>query len=552
MADARSQGGLDLRGYTSRYFLNPNEVLRAAAGTGFSLSDAASICLDDCPALLPALGGGKLTWVCRYPYSEGVQWVDPTIVPSLSAWANANYDYFAVLNSTYVASSCALQGPCYPVLTPQLDSHHTCQYEALQNVPLDVSAVASFQACVNCCTEPAPLADPVCNTTDATGNPTVWNFSGSTSTPNGYMLCLNSCQELHQTIQSFVDSTVASISPDAYAQFVTTCAAATGLPPASVPAPGTQDGGLLAQIAAQEASSKKSMADRYVGDIVTGWRAMVVCGLLLPFLCSLLWLGLLRFLAAPLVYGTLILVDFGLLAVTLYCFSKAGVISTNELGAVRSSVTIHDGHLSFNASNITAAVNASIAAVSALYNASSVALNSTTTTGLVYDVAKNAKLQMYYLGVACIVFTVVAWVLTAFFLPRIRVAIATLKVACDVIAHIPSIILQPVAASAITVLFMGWWIASGVFIYSSGQIVKRDCCASVQSSLQALYPDLPTQAIPSCSSIPCGYGACPAYGYLPRRCLPRAYACVAEVVINKTLRTALIYHGFQLLWCELR
>lgn len=497
-------------------------MLRAAAGTGFSLSDAASICLDDCPALLPA---GQLSWVCKYPNSEGVQWVDPTVVPSLSAWTNANFDYFAGLNSTFVASSCALQGPCYPVLTPQLDSHHTCQYEALQNVPLNTAAVASFQSCVNCCTEAAPQSDPVCTATDSSGHPTVWSFQGNTTTPNGYILCLNSCQELHQSIESFVDSTVASISPDAYAQFVTTCAAATGLPPASVPAPGTQDGGLLAQAAAQEAASKKSMADRYVGDIALGWRAMVVCGLLLPFLLSLLWMGLLRFLAAPLIYGTLVLVDFGLLAITLYCFSKAGVISSNELGAVRGSVSLHNGQLSFNASNITAAVNASVSAVTMLNNASSTALNSTT-TGLIVDVAKNAKLQMYYLGIAGIVFTVVAWILTAFFLPRIRVAIATLKVACDVITHMPSLVLQPVAASAITVLFMAWWIASGVFIYSSGEIVKRDCCASVQSSLQELYPDLPSQVIPPCGSIPCGY----------------------EVVINKTLRTALIYHGFMLLW----
>lgn len=81
-----AQGGLDLRGYTSRYFLDPNQVLRAASGTGFSLSDAASICLDDCPALLPSLGGGKLTWVCKYPNSQGVQWVDPTVVPSLAVW----------------------------------------------------------------------------------------------------------------------------------------------------------------------------------------------------------------------------------------------------------------------------------------------------------------------------------------------------------------------------------------------------------------------------------------------------------------------------------
>lgn len=440
--------------------------------------------------------------------------------------AGANYDYFDVLNSTYVASSCALQGPCYPVLTPQLDSHHTCQYETMTNVPLNTVAVASFQSCVNCCTEAAPLNDPVCTAKDpASGNPSVFSFTGNTSTPNGYINCLNSCEQLHQTIASFVDSTVSSISPSAYAQFVTTCATATGSPPAQVPAPGTQGGGLLAQAAAQEASNKKSMADRYVGDIVTGWRAMVVCGLFLPFILSLIWMGLLRFFAAPLIYTTIAFVDFGLLALTIFCFAKSGVISRDELGAVRSSVTVHNGHLSFNASNITAAVNASVTAVLMLNNASSTALNSTT-TGLVYDLAHNAKLDMYYLGVACIVFTVVAWVLTFFFLPRIRVAIATLKVACDVVSHVPSLVLQPVAASAITVLFMAWWIVSGVFIYSSGQIVKRDCCAAVQASLQAMYPQLPSQAIPSCSSIPCGY----------------------EVVINKTLRTALIYHGFQLLW----
>jgi hypothetical protein len=205
--------------------VNPNQVLRASAGVGFSIADATSICLPDCPALLPA---GALSWVCKYPNSEGVAWVDAGAVPSLEAWASQNYDYFAQLNSTFQASSCELKGPCWPVLTPQLDSHHTCQYEALNDVPLNVAAVAAFQQCVSCCEEASPEDDAACTATDGAGNPNVWSYDGNTSTPNGYIMCLNSCQTLHQSIASFVADTTQSISPEAYALYTTTCAAATG------------------------------------------------------------------------------------------------------------------------------------------------------------------------------------------------------------------------------------------------------------------------------------------------------------------------------------
>jgi hypothetical protein len=188
-----------------------------------------------------------------------------------------------------------------------------------------------------------------------------------------------------------------------------------------VPAPGTSDGGALAAAAAAAANSKKSVAQRHVGDLVTGWRSMVVCGLLLPFLLSLLWMVLLRFLAGPLVWGTLATVDIGLLAVTLYCFSKAGVIGTNDLGAVKDSVTFHNGRPSFNFTNVTAAFNASVAAVQALNNASATAVNVTSSpAGLIVDIAHDAKLQMYYLGVAAIIATLIAWITTAIFIPRIK------------------------------------------------------------------------------------------------------------------------------------
>lgn len=71
-----------------------------------------------------------------------------------------------------------------------------------------------------------------------------------------------------------------------------------------------------------------------------------------------------------------------------------------------------------------------------------------------------------------------------------------------------------------------WWVAVGLFIYSSGEIVKRDCCAEVQGEFQQLYPGLPAAVIPSCSQINCGY----------------------TVVMNKNLQHTLIYHGFEFLW----
>ncbi len=269
------------------------------------------------------------------------------------------------------------------------------------------------------------------------------------------------------------------------------------------------------------------MAQRYVGDLVTGWRSMVVCGLLLPFLLSLIWMVALRFLAGPLVWGTLATVDIGLLAVTLYCFSKSGVIGTNDLGAVKSSVSFSNGRPSFNFTNVTAALNASVTAVQALNNASAVAVNATSSpAGLVMDIASNAKLQMYYLGIAAIIATLIAWIATAILIPRIKIAIATLKVACDVMGSVPTLILQPVIAAAFTVLFMAWWVVSAVFVYASGDIVKRNCCAAVQASLHELYPSAPNVTIPDCADIPCGY----------------------EVVMNKPLQAALVYHGFEFLW----
>ena len=102
--------------------------------------------------------------------------------------------------------------------------------------------------------------------------------------------------------------------------------------------------------------------------------------------------------------------------------------------------------------------------------------------------------------------TVITWLFTIFLIPRLRIAIATIKVACHSMKEVPSLMLFPFVGGLAISGFMVWWVAVGVFVYSSGTMVKRDCCAQVQAAFGQLYPGyLAANAAPSCADIHCGY-----------------------------------------------
>lgn len=69
-------------------------------------------------------------------------------------------------------------------------------------------------------------------------------------------------------------------------------------------------------------------------DVLTGWKALVVTGLFLPFILSFVYLILLRFFAGPMVYTTVLLVNLAAVGATLYCFSKAGFIGASPLPCI--------------------------------------------------------------------------------------------------------------------------------------------------------------------------------------------------------------------------
>ena len=116
---------------------------------------------------------------------------------------------------------------------------------------------------------------------------------------------------------------------------------------------------------------------------------------------------------------------------------------------------------------------------------------------------------------------------TIILIPRLKIAIATIKVAVDSLKAVPSLMLFPLAGGLAISGFMVWWVAVAIFVYSSGKMTKRDCCASVQSAFSDMYPSyVAMSGPPSCDEIHCGY----------------------QVEMNDPLRYSLIYHGFEFLW----
>ena len=396
------------------------------------------------------------------------------------------------------------------MLTTQTNVWHTCQTQTMTNLPLTSWKVNALETCISCCQTPNAASTPTCNATDVNGHATIMQWTGATGTtgvsPNDQIGCLASCQSMHGDIAAFESATTGSISPLAVALFNSTCAGAS----APVPEPGVADGGAMAAVVGSLAASYKSTALRYAGDMLTSWKALVVCGLFLPFILSFFWLALMRAFTGPLVWMTLLCVDAATLGCTLYCFSKAGAIGHNSFaGVVKYSST---SGFSFNSGAVAAGME-------------QLSTVPPSTTPL-YDTTHISRQQMYYLGIASAILTICTWFLSVFLIPRLRVGIATIRVACHSLQTVPSLVIFPLFPGLLLAGYMVFFVALGLFIYSSGTISKRNCCAQVQASMSSLFPAYTAaNGNLTCASIHCGY----------------------QVTMDKSLQYTLIYHGFEFL-----
>eukprot|EP00854_Cymbomonas_tetramitiformis_P017713 gene17713-21103_t len=310
----RNQDGADLKGFKTRYWLNPNEVI-AADNNAISLKDADSICLKSCPNALPE---GSLTWVCKYPedasgrHVEGVTFED---------WASMNYDYFELLDNDRKQSSFLLEsalcpvvrvtrgadalksalcpvvrvtrgadvlkGPCYPAMTYSETVFHVCQFRNVE-ASVSTSEVEEFKDCVERCS----------NVTD----------------PEEYISCVNvECQS--ENVLSEIDTR--SIDPN-----------------------DMSDEGAMADVVNGALGDGAAVMERYFGDIVETWELVAICGAALPLVLSAVWLITLRYFAGALVWVTIIAANVFCICITLFAYIEAGVIGNSVLDNERSCTTL--------------------------------------------------------------------------------------------------------------------------------------------------------------------------------------------------------------------
>jgi hypothetical protein len=81
----------------------------------------------------------------------------------MASWS-ASADYYEALSPDGKQSSCALEGPCYPVLTSQANVWHSCHTQKLENLPLSTDDVDGLVTCISCC-DANNLTATTCNAT---------------------------------------------------------------------------------------------------------------------------------------------------------------------------------------------------------------------------------------------------------------------------------------------------------------------------------------------------------------------------------------------------
>jgi len=119
--------------------------------------------------------------------------------------------------------------------------------------------------------------------------------------------------------------------------------------------------------------------------------------------------------------------------------------------------------------------------------------------------------------------TICLFLFSILMLKRVRTAVAVIKVATQAIGGAPSVVFFPLAPVFASLLFGAWWIAAGIYIYSSGEIKQQTCTLEAGKSPMKYCADQTNVPNANCH---CGY----------------------ESVMDESLQYTLLYHLFGLLW----
>jgi choline transporter-like protein 2/4/5 len=233
--------------------------------------------------------------------------------------------------------------------------------------------------------------------------------------------------------------------------------------------------------------------DRYIADLELAWPVIVVCGAAVPIAVSAAWLLLMRYFAGLFAWTVVIFANLAAIGIFIFFGVKAGIIGDDELTAATGGLA---GETSI-ASDVGAA-------------------------------QKNKDVMTAFF-ITTLILAVLLFVFTILFIRRINIAVATIKVAINCIANVPSMLFYPMLPFFASAGLFIYWIFVAVYLFSVGEKQTRDDNCERSELLQYCHSRIdPTCTIGSDGATvePCGQ----------------------ELVLTKDTKKALAYHFFGLLW----
>ncbi|KAG0559037.1 hypothetical protein KC19_10G073600 [Ceratodon purpureus] len=204
-------------------------------------------------------------------------------------------------------------------------------------------------------------------------------------------------------------------------------------------------GTVIVQVIQKALSTPSAVVKRYIADLGRAWPVLVVCGGIAPLLLSIAYLILVRYFVGVLTWLTIILLNVLTILVTLFFYIKAGWIGKDVVTGV-----IGNGADKVLSSSTSEAQHLKIVAV-----------------------------------IMTIVFVVVV-LITLVLLKRLIIAVAVIKVAAKAIGAIPSLILYPLVPFLFQSIFLIYWVAGLLYLFSAGDVTRNICnnsCAAYDLTL---------------------------------------------------------------------
>ena len=233
-------------------------------------------------------------------------------------------------------------------------------------------------------------------------------------------------------------------------------------------------------------STPMATFERYIDDFAQAWVVLLVMGFIAPVVLSFVWMGVLRYFTGLFAYLIIFMVNAMAILCTLYLYMKAGVIGQDQ-------VTAYVGDdMGENLEGYT-------------------------------DPSEDNQEVLKYCAHVALAITIVLFLFTLLMLKRVRTAVAVIKVATQAIGGAPSVVFFPLAPVFASLLFGAWWIAAGIYIYSSGEIKQQTCTLEADKAPMKYCAN--QTAVPN-ANCHCGY----------------------ESVMDESLQYTLLYHLFGLLW----